>query len=123
MKRYLVEFGASLALYIVLLVVSLRLLAHGVQPQGARIVVSLLPMLAGLPLCVAVVRRLGRIDELQRKIQLEALALAFTGTALLTFGYGFLENAGLPRLTMFVVWPLMAALWVLGLALGHLRYR
>lgn len=123
MKRYLVEFGASLALYILLLIVSLRLLAQGVQPQGARIAVSLLPMLAAVPLCAAVVRQLGRIDELQRKIQLEALALAFTGTALLTFGYGFLENAGLPRLTMFAVWPLMAALWVLGLALGHLRYR
>lgn len=123
MKRYLVELGASLLLYVLLLVLSLRLLAHGVQPQGARIAVSLLPMLAAVPLCAAVVRQLGRIDELQRRIQLEALALAFTGTALLTFGYGFLENAGLPRLSMFAVWPLMAALWLLGLALGRLRYR
>jgi hypothetical protein len=62
------------------------------------------------------------MDELQRKLQFEALALAFAGTALLTFGYGFLEGVGLPRLSMFVVWPLMAALWVVGVFIGRVRY-
>ena len=60
---------------------------------------------------------------MQRKLQLEALAMAFAGTALITFGYGFLEGAGLPKLSMFVVWPIMAALWVIGVTVGRWRYR
>jgi putative transcriptional regulator len=36
----------------------------------------------------------GHLDELQRKIQLEALALAFIGTGILGAGYGFLWDAG-----------------------------
>lgn len=60
---------------------------------------------------------------MQRRLQLEALALAFAGTALIAFGYGFLEDAGLPRLSVFVVWPLMAVLWLVGGLAGRMRYR
>ena len=57
-----------------------------------------------------------------RRIHLEALALAFVGTALLTFTYGFLETTGFPKLSMFFVWPLMGAFWVIGCVLGLRRY-
>ena len=123
MKRYLVEFTLGMAGYVVLLVVSLRLLAHGVQDPGLRIAITLMPMLSTIFICRAVMRQLRRMDELQRKIQFDAFALAFIGTALLTFSYGFLENVGFPKLSMFFVWPILAALWVIGTAIGHLRYR
>ncbi len=123
MKRYLVEFTLGMAGYAVLLVVSLRLLAHGVQDPGLRIAITLMPMLSTIFICRAVMRQLRRMDELQRKIQFDAFALAFIGTALLTFSYGFLENVGFPKLSMFFVWPILAALWVIGTAIGHLRYR
>ena len=45
----------------------------------------------------AFVRFLGRMDELQRRIHLEALGFAFGATAILTFAFGLMENAGLPR--------------------------
>jgi hypothetical protein len=45
------------------------------------------------------------------------------GTALLTFGYGFLENVDDPLRTMFWVRPVMCALWMVGQVLAHLRYR
>ena len=70
-----------------------------------------------------ILRELLVMDEMMRKMQFEALAIAFTGTALATLTYGFLENAGLPKLSMFAVWPVMAVLWVVGLGLGWLRYR
>jgi hypothetical protein len=70
-----------------------------------------------------VFRSIRHLDEMQRKLQFEAIALAFVGTALITFGYGFLEDEGFPKLTMFVVWPLMATLWVIGVMLGRLRFR
>lgn len=123
MKRHLVEFSLAMAGYAIVLALSLQLLAHGITPPVLRIAVSLAPMIPLLLLCAAILRGLRRLDEMQRKVQLEAFALAFAGTALLTFSYGFLENAGFPRLSMFTVWPLMAAFWILGVFIGRLRYR
>ncbi len=39
-----------------------------------------------------------------RKFTLENIALAAALTAGVTFTYGFMETAGFPKLSMFVVW-------------------
>lgn len=122
-RRYVLELGAWFCAYALMLTGSLWLLRHGVEGEVMRIAVSLSPMLPGIGVCWAILRQLRRMDELQQRLQLEALAIAFAGTALITFSYGFLENAGLPQLSMFAVWPLMAALWVAGILIGTLRYR
>ena len=80
-------------------------------------------MLACAAAAWVILRELRRMDELQRRIQLEALGFAFAGTALLTFSYGFLEGLGYPRLSMFTVWPVMAALWIVGLLMARRRYQ
>lgn len=120
--RYLLEMTVIFALYSVLLVLSVRWL--GVHPNSQwRIAVALVPMLPSLLIVVAVMRYLRRVDELQRQIQLEALGFAFAGTALITFGYGFLERVGFPRQSAFMVWPIMAVLWIIGTVLSRWRYR
>ena len=113
----------GLAAYVAVLVVSLRLLSGGVASTAGQLVLTLAPMIPAAAMCLVIIRTLTDIDEFQRKLQFDALAMAFAGTALLTFSYGFLENIGYPRLSMFAVWPLMAGLWGLGLVLGHLRHR
>ncbi|WP_025098925.1 hypothetical protein [Burkholderia sp. A1] len=124
MNRYRIEVGAALLAYVALLTVSLLLLrGDGIESRGWRILASLLPILPGVGVCWAIVRRVRRLDELQRRIELESLSIAFGGTALLTFGYGFLENVGFPSLSLFVVWPVMAVLWVLSSVFVSLRYR
>ena len=121
-KRYTIELAASLAGYAVLLVGSIRLLQHAAPPAPWRDLIALAPMIACAATCWVVLRQLRRIDELQRRIQLEALAFSFAGTAMLTFSYGFLEGLDYPRLTMFWVWPVMAVLWVVGLLIARRRY-
>jgi len=69
------------------------------------------------------VRALERIDELQRKIVLDALAIAFGASALAVLTYGFLENVGLPHVNWMWVWPVMAAFWILGSWVAKRRYR
>ena len=120
--RYFSLMLAGLVAYCAALMLADALFARGVDAPAMRIGVSLLPMLPAVFICGVVVQTIRRMDELQRKLQFEALVLAFAGTALITFGYGFLEGAGLPRLSMFVVWPVMATLWVIGLAIGKVRY-
>ncbi|AQZ51696.1 hypothetical protein [Martelella mediterranea] len=123
MKKYLGLMFAGLAAYMLTLFLAQRLLAGGLEPDWLRISLSIAPMLPVAAICWIVFRSISRLDEMQRKLQLEALSLAFAGTALITFGYGFLEGIGMPRLSMFVVWPLMAVLWVAGLVIGRIRYR
>ena len=121
-RSYVKELGTAVIAYAAVLIVSIW--AINTHPRALwRYPVALLPMLPAAFALVAVVRQIGRLDELQRRIQFEALAFAFAGTALLTFSYGFVENVGFPHLNWFWVWPLMALLWMLGLALATRRYR
>jgi peptidoglycan/LPS O-acetylase OafA/YrhL len=124
MNRYRKEMAAALAAYCVVLVGSLWLLrAGGIASDALRTLVAIAPLVPALAVCWVIVRRVRRLDELQRRIELESLSIAFAGTALLTFGYGFLENAGYPRLSWVMVWPLMGALWLVSSMACSRRYR
>lgn len=120
--RYLWEFAVSLLAYVTVLIISVILLASLDIGPISRAMLSLMPVIPGLTICWAIVRQLRRVDELQRKIQFEALGLAFAATAIITFSYGFLENVGFPKLSMFAVWPLMAAFWIIGYIISSRRY-
>lgn len=120
--RYTRELILAITLYALLLVGAIWFI-NGNPTSPWRIPVVLLPMLPALFIPIVIVRQLRRMDELQRQIQLEALAFAFAGSAVLTFGYGFLELVGAPAMGGFVVWPLMAALWVIGIGIASRRFR
>lgn len=124
MKRYYIEMGAALALYMVFLILSLNLLK---DPEGLgtglRIVITLLPVIPAALMCWAIVRQLRTLDEMHLRIQFEALGFAFAASALLTFSYGFLENVGFPHVSWTCVWPVMGLMWIIGLALARRRYQ
>jgi peptidoglycan/LPS O-acetylase OafA/YrhL len=122
-KRFIVEFTISMVAYVVALVTSMWLLRSGEITGIWQTAIALMPMVPGAGVALACMRQVRSSDELQRRIQLEALSLAFGGTALITFSYGFLENVGYPKLSMFVVWPLMAVLWIIGGLISGRRFR
>ncbi|CAH2794805.1 MAG: hypothetical protein CBARDMAM_3368 [uncultured Caballeronia sp.] len=122
-RRYYVEFCAAMAAYVVVLMASLWVLIRYDVPDQWRWAIAILPMVPMIFIAIAVLRQLRRVDELQRRIQFEALAIAFGSTALTTFGYGFLENVGFPKLPTFAIWPIMGALWIIGLRVVRIRYR
>ena len=121
-KRFLVEFIAIVLLYVACVVISSA--SVRAMPDGAaKIALALLPVMPMIAMAVSIIRRLNSMDELGRKIQLEALAVAFVCTALTTFSYGFLETAGLPRLSAFMVWPIMGGVWCVATIIGTRRYQ
>ena len=122
-KRYMLELGRAFALYAGLRGGAAAGERAG-RPEGAALLaVNLLPMVGAAAAAWAIMRALWRMDELQRRIQFDAIALAFLGTALVTFGWGFAEGAGLPRLRAFSVWPIMGTLWGFGMLVAQRRYR
>ena len=98
-------------------------IAIGHLPVPRKYVVALLPVLPALWFATLFARHFGEMDELQRKIQLEALAFAFSAAVILTLGYGFLQHAGCPIPNWVWVWPLMGTCWVIGKFVAQRRYR
>lgn len=122
--RYLAELGVTMVLYAVVLTLAIVALRSWVTDDAVlRAGIALAPMVPGGLVCWVVLRQLRRIDELQRRVQFEAMAFAFAGTALLTLGYGFLQMVGFPSVPLLVVWPVMGLLWMVGVLLSARRYR
>jgi drug/metabolite transporter (DMT)-like permease len=122
-KQYMFELFAALGLY-GLLLVGANLLERAINPHGVgKLMLNLTPMLGVLVAAWVILRHLWRMDELQRRIQFDAISLSFIGTALITFGWGFAEGAGAPQLRAFAVCPIMGTLWGLGVFVAQRRYR
>lgn len=121
--RYLLEFCCALMLYLLVLFFSISYLKKDNISDTLQIIITLLPIFPILITIFIVLRQFSKLDELQLRIQLSAIAFAFLGTAFTSFSYGFLENIGFPSLSMFVIWPVMAFLWCLGVLISIWRYR
>jgi uncharacterized membrane protein HdeD (DUF308 family) len=109
-RAYRTELWTAIAVYVVLLVVSIRY-GRPLVDGPLRTAVLLAPMIGFALMIRAIARHVARIDEYQRLRMLESVALAFAITGAVTFSYGFLETAGFPKLSMFSVWIVMGASW------------
>lgn len=124
-RRYLREFIYSMIAYVITL--SLSLIGLGFfadyQLNAARIIVALAPVVPIIFMILSFLKYLNSIDELQQRIQLQAIGFAAGTTGLLTFSYGFLENIGFPPISLLWAFPMMVLLWGLGLAFVSRRYK
>jgi hypothetical protein len=117
-----IQFGFAILAYLMVLVGSVTVV-QGNHEVSWKYIVAVLPVIpAGLVIWLTV-RALGRLDEVQKRTQMQALGFSMVATGLLTFGYGFLEGVGLPHLNSTFVLPLMALFWGLGSLGLALRYR
>ncbi len=117
-----IEFGFAILAYLMVLVGSVTVVQANPDARW-KYDVAVLPVIpAGLVIWLTV-RALGRMDEVQKRTQMQALGFSMAATGLLTFGYGFLEGVGLPHLNSTFVLPLMAILWGVGVGVLALKYR
>jgi hypothetical protein len=118
--RSQIHFGLALLAYLMVLVGSVTIVKA--NPGAAwTYLVAVLPVIPGALVVWLFVRAIARLDEVQKRMHMQAFAFSLGATALITFGYGFLEGAGLPDLSWTFVTLLMALLW--GLGLGILAFR
>jgi ABC-type cobalamin transport system permease subunit len=120
-RAYTRELGLAMAAYVIVVLVSIKLV--GGLDQPIKTLVAIAPLVPAALALFAYLRFLSRMDELGRRIQLEALAFGFGAAGMLTFAYGFLENAGFRQLSYIWVFPLMIFLWGVGGAIASYRYR
>jgi hypothetical protein len=121
-KRYLKEFGSSMAAYTVMVPVSVWLLKRH-EHSSLRFLFAVLPVIPSVLAMWAAIRFFRGLDELQRRIQFEGMAFSFLATCLISLTWGFLQNAGLPHADVIWVTPLLIMLWGFGLAFASRRYQ
>ncbi len=117
------EFLSAMVAYAVLLIASVFLIKHSPSSAWWLIPLALVPMIPLIFALRAFLRFFHRMDELQRRIQLEAFALSFGVTCLVTFSYGLLGNVGFPVISWVWIPPFMIALWGVGAAIASRRYQ
>ncbi len=118
------QFIIGMALYVVIVVLEAVLVDPQAVSTWAGVALAVVPMLAAVWAMAGWLTAVRTMDELKQKMFTESALISFGITAAVTFTYGFLENlAGLPRLSMFVVFPLMAFCYVLSLPAVMRRYR
>ncbi len=111
-RRYHKELFGALGIYAVLLVGAISY-GRGMPDGVLRTLVLASPMIGFGLAAWAIARHIRRIDEYLRQFTLENLGIAAAATAGISFTYGFMETAGYPRQSGFVVWCLMGAVWML----------
>ena len=92
-KRYIRALLPIMLGYAVVLYGSMTLIKQGIRSVPLRAVVAVLPALAIALLMRAALRYLREIDELQRRIETEAIGISALGVSLLYFAGGLLEKA------------------------------
>ncbi|MEX0324494.1 MAG: hypothetical protein AB3N33_00240 [Puniceicoccaceae bacterium] len=94
----------------------------GIENLALQTVIALVPMLPIIWLMQIIMSCMRNLDELQQKIQLEAVVFAAVLTALFTVAYGFLEKIGYPKLDTIWIFPMLMVLWTIGQAIARRRY-
>src|ERR1700737_3466476 len=118
--RSQIHFVLAILAYLMVLVGSVTIVSAN-PASNWRYVIAVLPVIPAALVVWLFVRAISRLDEVKKRMHMQAFGFALGGTALITFGYGFLESAGLPNLSWTFVTPLIALLW--GLGLGILAFR
>ncbi|MGH9787860.1 MAG: hypothetical protein ACRD4U_04045 [Candidatus Acidiferrales bacterium] len=116
----------SAALFALVYVAARLLLKQAELESPLRLTVALLPVPFFAVFLWGEIRMVRRLDELERKIQLEALAVAFPLAILLLMMLGLLELAvPLPPEDWSYrhVWAVVCFLYFVGLAIARRRYQ
>ncbi len=83
----------------------------------------LLPLIPALLFCLTLMKAIQKMDELQKRICLESVFIAFTLTLAVTFVFSALEGAGIYHAPWNDTGTLMMFLWACAYVFSAWRYR
>jgi len=91
--------------------------------QAQQYWTAALPMLGWSAVVVSIGMAIASLDEMQRRIQTEAIAIGFAGTAIFVGGYALFQFAGMKEVNVGVVFLAMSVFWLSGKLWTLWRYR
>lgn len=121
-KLYTIRMLAAGAAYVVTLLSAFAIIRALPEGDPLRIPLALLPVPSILFGVWTFMQYLGSMDELERKIQLEAIGFSIGLTGVVTFTLGLLESAGFPTLSIIWTFPMMVIFWGFGQIIAKRKY-
>lgn len=117
------QFTIGMLAYTVIVIAGGFLLEPQTLTPLVAALIALVPIAAALWAMAGWLKAVRTFDELQQKIFSESGLIALGLTAVATFTYGFLEALmGLPKVSMFAVFPFIAATFALAQPFVRRRY-
>jgi uncharacterized membrane protein YjjB (DUF3815 family) len=118
-RRYWIWMGA----YVIAIITGSLVISKPPRPDALHLLAGIIPL---VPLFLALAetfRSVRVMDELQRRIQIDALLLSLVGTIAIVLGVGILQIlAGIPLFGVFWLWLPICGLYAIGVFLGQRRY-
>jgi hypothetical protein len=100
------------------------LLRTPVPTPAARVAIALMPLPGDIALIFLVLRAIRTLDEFQKRIHFEAVAVAFLSTGVAVFVYGYLQQAQVVgSLYAGLVWAFMLIFYAIGYVVAARHYR
>ncbi len=96
---------------------------HEELHSPARQMLGFLPALLAVLFVVAFVKDVHKLDEMKRRIHLQAAAISFLLTVILTFVFDGLRSAGIYSATVSDLDTATVLIWAAALIFLSLRYR
>ncbi|MGY0799479.1 hypothetical protein ACW7G0_10550 [Lysobacter sp. A286] len=121
-RRYAREFFLAIGSYMAIMLLVWPMLEY-VQGTAARALIALSPVLPVVFIGRSVMRRVRDGDELERRIFLEAAAIAGLTVGVLSMAAAFLQTAGLVHLHGGLMWVFPGLFAVFGIALWWTKRR
>ena len=122
-RRYVWQIVVLMALYAIVLLASIHALKTGHFSPLFTDLIAVTPAFPMFGVVAAVIQFMLSVDELQRQIHLEALAISAGVTAALAITYTFLEGVGFPHSQAWWAFACVDAVWALSLPFVRRRYQ
>ena len=91
--------------------------------QEYQFLIALAPTIPGILLALSIGSAIAQLDELQRRIQLEAIGIAFGGSIIASLTYALLVLAGFPQVSWMFVPLILMMFWLVGKLWTMWKYR
>lgn len=121
--KHLIKSFIGMAVYVVVLLLSVKLAKGALAGSPLLWGIMLLPI---LPVAYSLKQKFAAIaemDELMRRVHLEATMISCFATGFITFAWALLEHAGLQPFEAIYVLPMLIIFWGLGITWRKRQYR
>jgi hypothetical protein len=109
--------------YMVAILAGSFLVSKPPRADAAHVAAAVIPLVPLFFALFETFRGVRAMDELQRRIHVDALLFAMLGTIAIVLGVGLLQFiAGIPLFGVFWLWLPICGLYALGVVLGRRRY-
>lgn len=120
---YLLRRTLLAAAFLFLTIYAYEILTDQDLNQMQVFLVTLLPWTGWTALVVSIGMMIANLDELQRRIQTEAIAIGFAGTAIVVGGIALLQYIGIAQINIGIMILIMPSMWLVGKLWTLWRYR